>query len=262
MMLLKTNLFITHYSTYDEADKQKLLLPYKKQKGQVGLNNKHFISDKKREGPLHYNELMVRLKGEWLDPKDPNFPSLTEPRSADDLERSAQELYDQKFKGLIDIESANPALQSKKAQDSDKAYQKLFTLLNNQLVEWHTKHSIDFLSAAESKEGVEGRFYSRNQRMTEIGKRVVKLRIADGQDYLVRMMSGDKKGELGLSEKVKTDSGEEKWQSTVRTVDAKTDVPGVPGYKSVDFVATYNDPKNNAKLKDKFPTVEDFSNWV
>ncbi|EAU33974.1 predicted protein [Aspergillus terreus NIH2624] len=74
---------------------QNEILPMKyKTGGEQGINNKHWDQETgTREGPLHYNEFMLRLDG--VPTNERNLPpKITPPSGVDDLERAARELID------------------------------------------------------------------------------------------------------------------------------------------------------------------------
>ncbi|KAJ5256982.1 hypothetical protein N7478_013086 [Penicillium angulare] len=227
------------------------ILPQATRQGQPGNNNKHWLQRNGKwvqEGPLHYYEFMPRTRNIPITTLEiPQWQAdLPEPTTVDALQDAAATLHADKYKGEIDLKVVSPQYRG------NNGHRRFIAAVNNKLLRFQSQHGAEFQAG--------GRYYEQKVRMDEISSRMVTLRVADTQNFLIRWMTGDKPGMWNLQE---VPEGQSQARSTVTTLEVPSGVPGVANYKTVDFLATYNDPKNEAKLQLKgFTSVADLANWA
>ncbi|KAI9043088.1 uncharacterized protein KD926_004591 [Aspergillus affinis] len=237
---------------------QNEILPMIHQKGgREGIKNKHWDqATGKYEGPLHYNEFMVRLDDRPVD-EHGIPPKITAPSGADDLERAAQELVDNRLTENLMVHQINDRFgqsggggkvnKGKKAAESrdEGRYQRLFSALNDQLLKWRN----DEKSYAKIKE-----YDTMTKSLTE---RVVQLRIEDGQRFMLHHFDRTDGRGLDLGDKLV------KYKEDSR-------VPGGPDYERLDLGKTWESYEEDVKNaiseatdeKVQIKNFKDFEAWV
>ncbi|RDW93970.1 uncharacterized protein DSM5745_01292 [Aspergillus mulundensis] len=267
--------------TKDKSGKlieQREILPMNHVRGgDDGIKNRHWIQATNvytENEPLHYNEFMLRVGGVSIN-DSPNHipPDITAPSGVDDLERAAEELVDNRLSDTMEIAKINDKFgqtggggkvnKAKKGQAGkgesrrptkeeqeeearnreDARYQRFIKALDDQLKKWRTTD--DYSKIKE-----------RDTLMKTVTDRVVKLRIEDGQRFMLNYFTG--KNNLGLDGKVETDKN------------VKSAVPGGPEYERLDLVKTWEEHKDDVKAaiskstggKVVIKTKKDFVKWV
>lgn len=256
---------------------QNEILPINRQRGgEQGYKNMHWDQETgKREGPLHYNEFMLRLSGRPVNEKW-RPPKITAPSGIDDLERAAQELVDNRLTSNLEVHQINDKfgqvggggkMNKGKSQKSGKGggnkdkgkgkeleaaesrddgrYQRLFSALNDQLIKWRS----DEKSYAKIK--------GYDAMMKSLTNRVVQLRIEDGQRYMYQYFYGNNGRGLELKDNL-----------VVYKEDSR--VPGGPEYDRLDLGKTWE--SHEAEVKSaiskatdgnvQIKNFKDFEAWV
>ncbi|GES63907.1 hypothetical protein ATEIFO6365_0007059400 [Aspergillus terreus] len=255
---------------------QKEILPMTYRRGgEQGFNNQHWDQETgTREGPLHYNEFMLRVGGKPTNEKNLP-PKITPPSSVDDLERAAQELIDHHLTKNLDVDQINPSFgksggggkvnkgkgrkggsvkggsgggdneQKKAAAASrdDARYQRLFSALNEELIKWRG----DETNYPKIKDW--------DTMMKPLTERIVQLRIEDSHRFMVTHFSRD--DGLNLGDKIVTTK-------------EKSLVPGGPDYERLDLGQTWEKHEDDVKKainrvtggQVEIKTFKDFAAWV
>ncbi|OQD60623.1 hypothetical protein PENPOL_c022G07329 [Penicillium polonicum] len=249
-----TKFSVFQYSQTEGYKTQKLILPFLLKKDGTelltpGLDNRHLItvggSEKPTSYPLDYPEFMLRLGGK--NTVTVTHPDITAPDSEGDIERAEQELTDKRLNGQIKMDKVSPYL---KTGGSNQIHTRFIQKVTEKVAAIRN----------DSKKSSIGDVSERLDRADTMSRRIILLRKASTNNWLIKYLSRDDGWNLQKTEDGST-------RTTVTTVDdAETGVPGedrISKYQTINFPATFDDPLNTAKIQGKnLQSGVDFHTWA